>query len=87
MPIIVRMRPSVYASHIFSSSKGAYDISNPTADHTQHAITQDEMGDMVAAVASFRAAVQFSPSDAEVSFQLVSWTTKIIMCGPFAEYA
>ena len=43
----------------------AYDLSDPTADHTEHAIARDEAGDMAGAVASFRAAAKFAPEDSE----------------------
>jgi len=40
----------------------SYDVADPTADHTAHAIEMDEAGNFDACVASFKAAAKFTPS-------------------------
>jgi hypothetical protein len=57
----------VLAILLFAAApSGAYDVEDPTADHTAHAIDLDEAGDAAAALLSFRAAVQFGSGTAEV---------------------
>jgi hypothetical protein len=55
----------VVALPLLSFVACAYDVSDPAADHTTAAIEFDEVGDMKAAVASFRAATRFQPSKVE----------------------
>ena len=50
---------------LLTARASGYSLDDPTADHTEHAITMDGQGDMVAAIASFRAAVKFAPTSAE----------------------
>jgi hypothetical protein len=49
-----------------------YDISDPGADHTEHAIMLDENGDMKGAVASFRAATVFDPQEPTAWFNFAT---------------
>ena len=49
-----------------ATAAAGYDINDADADHTDHAISRDEAGDMEGAVASFRAAVKFQPALPEV---------------------
>ena len=55
---------AVLCCMLVCTTHGAYDLSDPSADHTEHAIEMDEAGDLGAAVASFRAAAKFAPKDA-----------------------
>ena len=57
------------ASNISSILDG-YNVSDPDADHTEHAIMLDERGDMRGAVASFQAAAAFDPQEPTAWFNL-----------------
>jgi hypothetical protein len=43
-----------------------YDIDDPKADHSAHAIKLDEEGDISGAIESFRAATRFTPKEPRV---------------------
>ena len=51
------------AGSLVSELHEAYTITDPDADHTEHAIMLDEAGDMRGAIASFRAATVFDPKE------------------------
>jgi hypothetical protein len=44
----------------------SYNLDDPNADHANEAISRDEDGDTEGAMASFRAAARFNPSESEV---------------------